>query len=201
MLSVFSISSCSGGGGGSSPSGNGDGPGSQNNGCSQEYYQTMIGSYTGQIELNTIALNPRMCQWAATVIVTGESVLTRCNLRATTTATVDQLSFFPDDTVDRYQCIEDNGERTIREPIGSTFPISEFPGLDNSQFPVDIEFSKNILPSRGPYFGGENTNAAYAYLFDGSLANIVEQITVQGDGTFTLRDTNGVLLGTLVKEQ
>lgn len=161
----------------------------------------MIGRYSGLVELNDMNPNPRMCQWAATVTVTGESVLTRCSLRVTTSATVDQLTFYPDDIVDRYQCIEDNGERTVREPIGSTFPITELPGLDNSQFPIDIDFSENSLTDRGPYFGDENTNAAYVYLFDGSLSNIVEQIIVQGDGTFTLRDTNGVLLGTLVKEQ
>jgi len=177
-----------------------DSSGNQNIGCTQEYYQTMIGGYKGMVVLNDNNQQPRLCQWDLAIAISGESVLSRCLLRATTVGTVEQLTFYPDDIVDRYQCLDDFGDRTVTEPIGSTYLPTTFPGLDNSRFPVNVDFSKNTLVDRGPYFGDESVNTAFVYLFDGSLTNHVEQITVEGDGTLTLRDLNGQLAGTLIKE-
>lgn len=196
ISAMFLLGSCGGGGSGSSVGDVAD------NGCTQEFYQTLIGTYTGEILLNTQGIaGDRTCMWTSTVEISGESVLARCLLRSSTSGTVVQSTFIPDDDIERYQCIEDQGERTVREPIGNTFPATELPGLDNSYFPVDISFSGNSdSPDRGPYFGDETRSARYVYLFDGVQGNIVESITANGDGSLTLLDTNGVLLGTLIKE-
>jgi len=185
---------CGGGGASSQP------VGSENVGCSQEYYQTMFGKYSGTLVLNTMGDPARVCEWTSTVEIAGESVLTRCLMRATTSGAVVQSTFYPDDIRIRYQCIDDAAERTVREPIGDTFPVSELPGLDNSNFPVDIQFSTEGGADRGPYFGDESVNTAYVNLYDGATSELVQQITVNGDGTITMRDTAGILLGTLVKE-
>ena len=200
LVSVLFITASGGnsGGGGTGT----DTAGVEDNGCTQEFYQTILGRYTGEITLNEDQTSnfPRVCQWASSVEISGESVLARCLLRTSTSGTVVQSTFYPDDIVYRYQCKADEGERTVREPIGDTFPATDLPGLDNSYFPIDVSFSKNDSEDRGPYFGDENVNTAYVYLYDGVQADLVEQITINGDGTITMRDTNGVLLGTLVKE-
>ena len=200
------LSSCGGGGSGGSLGDSGSGITANdptNNGCSQEFYQTIIGSYSGSVLLNDgdNSRTPRVCQWDASVEISGQSILTRCVLRTTTLASVEQSTFYPDDDTNRYQCIEDQGERTVSEPIGTTFPITELPGLDNSLFPIDIDFSANRLDTRGPYFGDENVSAIYEFLYDGIIrSNVVQRITVNGDGTLTYRDNNGEFLGTLRKE-
>lgn len=124
-----------------------------------------------------------------------------CVLSATTSGTVSQSTFFPDDIVNRYQCIDDRGNRTVREPNGQSALLVGDAVLNNSLFPIDIEFSRISVPTRGPNFGDESQSAIYVYLFDTTLRDIVQQVTLTGDGSMVLRDTNVLLLGSLIKEQ
>lgn len=201
VVSLTSLVACSGGGSPSVPGSSTPGSSNDDVGCTQEYYQTMMGVYSGRIELVGSGPTPRMCEWDATIEISGQSVLARCLLRATTTAPTTQLTFFPDEFLTRYQCLDDGGERTVTEPIGPSFSSTMLPGLDNSNYPVEIIFSSNNLIDTGPYFGDESIQSRYVNLIDGSQSNIAEQFTIEGDGTISSRDTNGVLLGTLVKEQ
>ena len=197
------LSACGGGGSGS---GSSSGISSDANGgfCSQEYYQTIIGSYTGEVMINDQNTNaPRVCSWQLSVDIFGAPIdnINACILSATTSGTVTQSTFFPDDIVNRYQCIDDRGNRSVREPNGQSAVLVDDAILDNSLFPVDIDFSRISAPTRGPNFGDESVSANYVYLFDTTLRDIVQQVTLAGDGSMVLRDTNGLLLGRLIKEQ
>jgi len=173
-----------------------------NNGCEQEYYQTIIGEYRGFIELIESELRtPRVCSWEASVSITGESIASTCQLRASTQGTVTQSTFYPDDDLERYQCIDDIGLRTVLEPFGINLSPLELPGLDNSLFPIDISFSRNsAAPNTGPIFGDEAMIGTYLYLHDSSQSRIARQIRVDGANTLTFRTSDGLFLGTLNKE-
>ena len=202
ILSIYAllVAGC-GGGGSTDPLVNTGVQGVDDIGCTQEFYQTMIGSYSGSVVFNEGQTSPRICEWQSLFVVAGQSIGPRCLLRTETSAAVIQSTFYDDDPVLRYQCLDDSGERTIREPIGPSFPPLVFPNLDNSQYPVEIEVTKHNLIDSGPYFDDETIITRYVNIFDGSQSDLVEQIVVEGDGSISLRTRAGALLGTLIKEQ
>jgi len=166
-----------------------------NNGCGQEYYQTMIGRYTGMVEFAPTADRQAWCTWNETVILSGNAIGPTCDIRAETSGTVEQ-QIYTDSSGDSFQCLDDNGRRLAIEPLNGTYPIDEYPNLDNSNFPVEIDiFSNNNIDS-GPFYGDENNIVRYYSLFDGR--DITDHVVVEGDGTMTLR-AGGLKLGTLTK--
>lgn len=198
---VFLLTACGGGGSGGPTSfndSNGDGA-SADVGCSQEYFQTMLGSYTGIAELNRGTDTPEMCQWDITLELRGTSAVNACRLQAVTLGEVTQSTFYPDDFFTRYQCLDDSAVRAVHEPIADAFPFDVNPELDNSRFPVEIDVFAVSDQTRGPYFGDESVVTEYVQLFDGSVGEIVKAVIVEGDGTISLRDGGGGLLGTLIK--
>jgi len=168
-----------------------------NNGCEQEYYQTMIGRYTGMVEF--LGVDQVLCTWNETVILSGNSMGPHCDISAITSGTVEQQVFTRTIGSSDYpfQCFDDNGRRTVSEPLNGTYPVDEYPYLDNSNFPVEINIHSNSNIDRGPNFGDNTVIADYFHLFDGR--EVADAILVEGDGAITIINGDGHVIGTLTK--
>jgi len=203
ILSVI-MTACGGGGGGLPIAQTSTGIQAPDDlGCTQEYYQTMIGSYSGTVLMDrSIADTRQLCEWEVSLSLVGQSILNGCVVRATTSASVTQMQILSNNDPYRYQCLTDNGMRLVTEPLRNTTDLlGDLPGFNNSAFPVQIDIFPVTNIDSGPYFGNESVLADYFQLFDGIQRTLAERVIVEGDGTISLRNSGGQLMGTLVKER
>jgi len=198
------IASCGGGGGNSFaivPPGN-DGP-SAGGACDNDYYQEIIGTYSGTIFYDVTGISTpllRSCRWEMTARVEIDRELAVCSLRMDTDSSVTQDIVLANDDPQRYQCLAEQSVRNLRDPNQSSSP-SRF---DDVTFPVLMNVQSDpSSPRRGPYFGDLDLDAEHVQLFDGPVF-IVDGIRFNGSNGIELFQTSPSseesLSGVLIKE-
>ena len=208
LFTAIVVSGCGGGGGGGG--GGGDEPDfvsafATDDGCEQEFYQTLTGTYSGSLLFDDDGSGvPRICAWDMRMELIGQSIGNFCALRAEFDAPVNQITF--DDEVP-FDCISVSGSREVTEPVSSITLLPGAPMVDNSNFPTPLRVENLRLPREGPYSQDSSRTADYVYLFDEIISRLVDDVIANGDGTITfsfrssaVADTGNIIAGTLVKE-
>ncbi len=190
LSAVLLLAACGGGGGGDSgpflPAG---AESADADACDNDYYRELIGIYRGRAVFDPGAVQPTSvtyCAWTMTVEIEPRTTLFQCGLRMVTSSEVEQGTVLSGDDDDAYQCVEENGVRTLTEPNQSTDPTT----FEDVSFPViaDAEPQVNV-PSTGPYFGDETFSVRNLYLFDGTSA-LVDSLQFNGQGELRLNDAS-----------
>ena len=204
LFTVIVVSGC-GGSGGSSDEPEFVTAFATDDGCEQEFYQTLTGTYSGTLLFDDNGARvPRICAWDMRMELIGQSIGNFCALRAVIDAPVNQITF--DEEVP-YDCISVNGSREVTEPVSSITLLPGTPMVDNSNFPTPLRVENLRLPREGPYSQDSSRTADYVYLFDEIIGSLVETVIANGDGTLTVSlrssavaETGNIIAGTLVKE-
>ena len=174
----------------------------EGNACDNDYYRELIGTYRGQAIYDVGAVEPTSvtyCAWTMTVRIEPETTLFQCQLRMVTSSELEQGTVLPGDDDDAYQCVEENGVRTLYEPNQSTDQTT----FANVRFPVNASYELQAdVPRSGPYFGDDAFIVRNIYLLDGTGA-IGDILQFDGEGALRILPGGqdlGFLNATLVKE-
>lgn len=195
-------SACGGGGSGSSSVGGEGSIGAPEGVCDAPIYREIVGTYRGRVTYDRVledgSLEPR-CVWDLVARVIVDSDVIGCELDLVTESSVEQPIVPASSERNLFQCIEEEGLRSLRDPNGIVEPDE----LDLVSFPLDFGYALGQAPATGPYFGDPNVTTFYTRLFDSSSA-LVDAIRFDGSGLMSLQavglSENARFSGDLLKE-
>ena len=203
LSAALVITACGGGGdGGSDIPLPGGAETAEGDACDNAYYRELIGTYRGLAVYDVGAVVPtsiERCVWTMTVEIEPETTLFQCQLRMVTSSDLEQSTVPSADDEDAYQCVEENGVRTLYEPNQSTDPAT----FEDVSFPVTASYEEQAdVPQSGPYFGDASVSVRNVYLLDGTRS-IGDILQFDGQGALRILPSGqdlGFLNATLVKE-